>query len=136
MVDRPRWDTLRLLAGPRRGRVRQKSEIADACAVVFGGAGFIGSHLCERLLCEGASVIAVDSFLTSRPGNVEHLAHEPRFTIVEADVTETASVPFERGASVDFVVHLASPASPLDYLRYPDQALRAGSLGTFSAVAL
>jgi dTDP-glucose 4,6-dehydratase len=113
-----------------------KHGFADACVVVFGGAGFIGSHLCERLLCEGASVIAVDSFLTSEPGNVEHLTREPGFRIVEADVTQTGSLPFERGASVDFVVHLASPASPLDYLRYPDHALRAGSLGTFGAVAL
>ena len=110
--------------------------MVDPCAVVFGGAGFLGSHLCDRLLREGASVIAVDNFLTSGAGNLEHLSHEQRFRFIEADVTQARPLPFEGGLHADFIVHLASPASPLDYLRYPDQALRAGSLGTFSAVAL
>ena len=84
-------------------------------AVVTGGAGFVGSHLCTALLDGGTAVVCVDDFCTGSPGNVAHLADRPDFTLLRADVTEPLSVP----GPVDLVLHLASPASPADYLRLP-----------------
>ncbi|MGP4111516.1 NAD-dependent epimerase/dehydratase family protein [Streptomyces sp. 4N509B] len=101
-------------------------------AVVAGGAGFIGSHLCEQLIHRGAEVVCVDNFLTGRPENLAHLANNPRFQMVERDITS----PFDVAGEVDVVFHLASPASPLDYLRLPLQTLEAGSTGTRHAVEL
>ncbi len=100
--------------------------------VVTGGAGFLGSHLCERLLAEGASVICMDNFLTGSPANVEHLMGRPRFRIVECDLTGFVHVPGE----VDLVLHFASAASPTDYLRHPIATLKVGSLGTLHALGL
>ncbi|WP_405143411.1 SDR family oxidoreductase [Sphaerisporangium sp. NBC_01403] len=100
--------------------------------VVTGGAGFLGSHLCERLLAEGASVICMDNFLTGTPANVEHLMGRPRFRIVECDLTGFVHVPGE----VDLVLHFASAASPTDYLRHPIATLKVGSLGTLHALGL
>lgn len=97
--------------------------------LVTGGAGFLGSHLCDALLAEGYSVICVDNFLTGRQANISHLAHEPRFELVNADVSE----PFDVGP-VDYVFHFASPASPEDYLRHGAATLKAGSYGTFNAL--
>src|SRR5262245_61827773 len=94
--------------------------------VISGGAGFIGSHLCDRLLADGHSVIAVDNFLTGRPDNVAHLEREPRFAFMRQDVTE----PFHIEGAVDCVAHLASPASPKDYFEYPIETLDVGSMGT------
>ncbi|MGC5011300.1 UDP-glucuronic acid decarboxylase family protein [Streptosporangium sp. DT93] len=100
--------------------------------VVTGGAGFLGSHLCERLFREGAEVVCLDNFLTGSPRNVEHLAGPDAFRLVECDLTDPVHVPGE----VDVVFHLASAASPVDYLRHPVETLRAGSLGTMHALDL
>ncbi|GAA4186307.1 GDP-mannose 4,6-dehydratase [Streptosporangium oxazolinicum] len=100
--------------------------------VVTGGAGFVGSHLCERLLAEGAEVVCLDNFLTGSPRNVEHLVGLPAFRLVECDVTDLVHVP----GAVDLVLHLASAASPVDYLRHPIETLKAGSLGTLHALGL
>jgi dTDP-glucose 4,6-dehydratase len=94
--------------------------------VVMGGAGFVGSHLCDRLLERGDQVVCVDDFSTGRRSNVAHLADHPGFTLVEADVSRTLPV---EGA-VDGVLHLASPASPPDYLSRPLETLAVGSEGT------
>jgi dTDP-glucose 4,6-dehydratase len=98
-------------------------------AIVTGGAGFLGSHLCDALLAEGHSVVAVDNLLTGNAANLEHLRHEPRFELRRQDICE----PFDCG-KVDYVFHLASPASPVDYTIYGIPTLRVGSLGTFNAL--
>jgi len=104
-------------------------------ALVTGGAGFVGSHLCEALLAAGTEVVCVDDFSTGRPGNVAHLRDDPGFALVEHDVA--AGLDGVTGARpVDLVLHLASPASPVDYLRLPLQTLDAGSLGTRHALGL
>jgi dTDP-glucose 4,6-dehydratase len=100
--------------------------------VVLGGAGFVGSHLCERLLAEGSRVVAVDNLITGRRTNVAHLRADEGFELVEADV----STPFDVRGPIDAVMHLASPASPLHYLQFPTETLRAGSLGMFNAIDL
>ena len=100
--------------------------------VITGGAGFIGSHLCERFLAEGGHVVCVDNLITGRPKNVEHLFDEPRFTFAGADVSKGIEVE----GSVWAVLHFASPASPIDYLRYPIQTLKVGALGTHNALGL
>ncbi|MEU9887782.1 UDP-glucuronic acid decarboxylase family protein [Sphaerisporangium sp. NPDC051011] len=100
--------------------------------VVTGGAGFLGSHLCERLLAGDASVICMDNFLTGSPANVEHLIGRPRFHLVECDLTGFVHVP----GDVDVVLHFASAASPTDYLRHPIATLKVGSLGTLHALGL
>ncbi|GAA2848130.1 SDR family oxidoreductase [Streptosporangium fragile] len=101
-------------------------------ALVTGGAGFVGSHLCERLLARGWRVVCLDNLSTGSARNIEHLTVVPEFRFVEADVTE----PLELGERTDLVFHLASPASPRDYLRLPLETLRAGSLGTEHALRL
>ncbi|MBV8541373.1 MAG: SDR family oxidoreductase [Pseudonocardiales bacterium] len=101
-------------------------------AVVTGGAGFLGSHLCERLLRRGIDVICLDNFLTGTPANVAHLVGEPRFRLIKCDVTDFVHVP----GPVDLVLHLASAASPADYLRLPIETLKVGSLGTLHALGL
>ncbi|WP_214414381.1 UDP-glucuronic acid decarboxylase family protein [Sphaerisporangium fuscum] len=100
--------------------------------VVTGGAGFLGSHLCERLLARGADVTCMDDFLTGSPRNVEHLMGNPGFHVIECDVTGFVHVPGE----VDLVLHFASAASPIDYLRHPIETLKVGSLGTLHALGL
>jgi dTDP-glucose 4,6-dehydratase len=101
-------------------------------AVVTGGAGFLGSHLCERLLDEGYSVVCLDDFCTSSSGNVEHLLENPRFRLIRTDVTEFVHV----SGKVDAVLHFASPASPIDYLQLPIHTLKVGSIGTLHALGL
>jgi dTDP-glucose 4,6-dehydratase len=98
-------------------------------AVVTGGAGFLGSHLCDALLAEGWTVVVVDNLLTGRRSNLAHLNHEPRFEFVEKDICE----PFDVG-EVDYVFHFASPASPVDYSVHGIATLKVGSLGTFHAL--
>jgi dTDP-glucose 4,6-dehydratase len=101
--------------------------------VVLGGAGFVGSHLCDRLLADGASsVVSVDNLITGSPENLQHLNGEPRFSSVAADITER--IPVER--PVDLVFNLASPASPVDYARLPLETLRTGAVGTENALLL
>ncbi len=97
-----------------------------------GGAGFLGSHLCERLLAEGDEVLALDNFLTGTPDNVAHLLEHDRFRLVKTDVTEYVHVP----GPVDRVLHFASPASPIDYLMLPIETMKVGSLGTLHALGL
>ncbi|MGH3913944.1 MAG: UDP-glucuronic acid decarboxylase family protein [Pseudonocardiaceae bacterium] len=101
-------------------------------AVVTGGAGFLGSHLCEQLLRRGTGVVCLDNFLTGTPANITHLIGEPRFQVIKCDVTNFLHVPGE----VDLVLHLASAASPADYLRLPIETLKVGSLGTLHALGL
>ena len=98
-------------------------------ALVTGGAGFLGSHLCDALLAEGYRVIAVDNLLTGRQANLDHLRNEPRFEFRKLDINE----PFDCGA-VDYVFHFASPASPVDYTVHGIDTLKVGSLGTFHAL--
>jgi dTDP-glucose 4,6-dehydratase len=100
--------------------------------VVTGGAGFLGSHLCDRLLAEGHEVIAVDNLLTGNPRNIAHLADEKRFRFLRHDVTHFIFI----DGAVDAVLHFASPASPIDYLELPIQTLKVGSLGTHNALGL
>ncbi|MDT3439312.1 MULTISPECIES: UDP-glucuronic acid decarboxylase family protein [unclassified Pseudofrankia] len=99
---------------------------------ITGGAGFLGSHLCERLLSDGAEVICVDNFVTGRPENVEHLLTNRRFRLVDRDVTEYLHLP----GPLDAVLHFASPASPVDYYRLPIETLMVGSTGTRNALGL
>ena len=100
-------------------------------ALVTGGAGFLGSHLCDALLGEGYSVAAADNLLTGRLSNIEHLQNESRFEFLEHDVCS----PIPCGA-VDYVFHFASPASPVDYAAHGIETLRVGSYGTFEALEL
>ena len=101
-------------------------------AVVTGGAGFLGSHLCEQLLDRGVEVVCLDNFLTGSPENVLHLMERPGFRLVRCDVTDYVHVP----GPVDLVLHFASPASPLDYLKMPIETLKVGSVGTLHTLGL
>ena len=100
--------------------------------VITGGAGFIGSHLCERFLARGHEVVCVDNFITGSPANIEHLRSESRFTFLRHDMSQ----PLEIAGPVDHVLHFASPASPVDYLNFPIQTLKVGSLGTHNTLGL
>jgi dTDP-glucose 4,6-dehydratase len=101
-------------------------------AIVTGGAGFIGSHLCDRLLGDGWQVVAVDNFLTGSRRNLASLEGKDGFSFIEHDVT----LPLQIDGDVDAVFHLASPASPVDYLQLPIQTLKVGALGTHNTVGL
>ncbi|MEU2745299.1 UDP-glucuronic acid decarboxylase family protein [Streptomyces collinus] len=101
-------------------------------AVVTGGAGFLGSHVCERLLQADHEVVCVDNFLTSSPENIEHLTGDRRFQFRHRDITQGLDEP----GPVDAVLHMASPASPADYLKLPLETLRVGSAGTWHALDL
>ncbi len=101
-------------------------------AVVTGGAGFLGSHLCEALLRDGVEVVCLDNFLTGAPANVAHLMQDPRFHLRRCDITEYVHVP----GPVDLVLHFASPASPVDYLKLPLETLKVGATGTWHALGL
>ena len=100
--------------------------------LVTGGAGFIGSHLCDRLLEKEHSVIALDNLITGSTDNIAHLAGRSDFQFIKHDVTEYIYIP----GNIDFIFHLASPASPIDYLMYPIQTLKVGALGTHKALGL
>jgi len=101
-------------------------------SVVTGGAGFLGSHLTDRLLAEGHRVIALDNLITGNTDNIAHLAGNPDFSFIKQDVTNYLYLP----GPVDYIYHFASPASPIDYLEIPIQTLKVGSLGTHNALGL
>ena len=100
--------------------------------IVTGGAGFLGSHLCDRLLAEGHAVVCIDNLITGSTDNIAHLFGNQGFTFVQHDVTNYLFVSGE----VDYIFHFASPASPIDYLKLPIQTLKVGSLGTHKALGL
>ncbi len=100
--------------------------------VISGAAGFIGSHMCDRLLAEGHTVVGLDNFLTGSPENVKHLSGNGRFRLLEQDISE----PFSMDGPVDQVLNMASPASPKDYLEHPIETLKVGSLGTLHMLEL
>jgi dTDP-glucose 4,6-dehydratase len=101
-------------------------------SVVTGGAGFLGSHLCDRLLAEGFKVICIDNLITGNVDNISHLFGKEDFSFIKHDVTNFIHVP----GKVDYILHFASPASPIDYLQLPIQTLKVGSLGTHKALGL
>ena len=100
--------------------------------LITGAAGFLGSHLCDRFLAEGHSVVGLDNFVTGHPDNVAHLLGDSRFEFIRHDISTYTYVPGELGG----VLHFASPASPIDYLELPIQTLKVGSLGTHNALGL
>jgi len=101
-------------------------------SLVTGGAGFLGSHLCDYLLSKGHDVICIDNLITGNTDNIAHLLGNEHFTFVKHDVTNHIYI---KGA-LDNVLHFASPASPVDYLKFPIQTLKVGSLGTHKALGL
>ncbi len=101
-------------------------------AVVTGGAGFLGSHLCDRLLAEGFKVVCVDNLITGNTNNIAHLFGNDDFKFVKHDITNYIYLP----GRIDYILHFASPASPIDYLKLPIQTLKVGSLGTHKALGL
>jgi len=103
-----------------------------ATAVVTGGAGFLGSHLCDRLIKEGLKVICIDNLLTGSTNNISHLFGNENFLFEKHDVTNYIHLP----GRLDYILHFASPASPIDYLKYPIQTLKVGSLGTHKVLGL
>ncbi|MCW8960354.1 MAG: SDR family oxidoreductase [Ignavibacteriaceae bacterium] len=101
-------------------------------AVVTGGAGFLGSHLCDKLLNEGLKVICIDNLITGNVNNIAHLAGNENFKFIKHDVTNYIFIP----GKVNYILHFASPASPVDYLQLPIQTLKVGSLGSHKALGL
>ncbi|MCX6968730.1 MAG: SDR family oxidoreductase [Verrucomicrobia bacterium] len=108
------------------------AQSSQPTSVVTGGAGFLGSHLTDRLLAEGHRVVAIDNLITGNVANIEHLAGNKSYKFICHDVTEYIFIP----GKVDFVWHFASPASPIDYLKIPIPTLKVGSLGTHNALGL
>ncbi|MBP9864953.1 MAG: SDR family oxidoreductase [Candidatus Omnitrophica bacterium] len=100
--------------------------------LITGGAGFLGSHLCDLFLARDFKVVAVDNFLTGSERNIAHLSREPRFSLIRQDVSKH----IDFSDAVDYVLHFASPASPIDYLNYPIPTLKVGALGTHNALGL
>ena len=101
-------------------------------AVITGGAGFLGSHLCDHLIERGWEALCLDNLVTGEESNVGHLLNHPRFRLVRQDVTRYIDV----SGPVDYVLHFASPASPVDYLKLPIQTLKVGALGTHNTLGL
>ena len=100
--------------------------------LITGGGGFLGSHLCDRFIAEGHTVLCLDNFITGSRTNIDHLLAKPTFQLINQDITK----PFEPSGSLDYVLHFASPASPIDYLKYPIQTLKVGSLGTLNSLGI
>ncbi len=101
-------------------------------AVITGGAGFIGSHLCDKLIQNNFKVICIDNLITSNTENIKHLIKDKNFRFIKHNVSKYINIP----GRVDYVLHFASPASPVDYLNYPIQTLKVGSLGTHNTLGL
>ncbi|MGH7409568.1 MAG: UDP-glucuronic acid decarboxylase family protein [Candidatus Methylomirabilis sp.] len=101
-------------------------------SLVTGGAGFLGSHLCDRLLAEGHEVLCLDTLLTGRLENIGHVMDHRNFTFIQSDITK----PIEVEGPLDYILHFASPASPKDYERHPIHTLKVGALGTYHALGL
>ena len=108
--------------------------MAQPRTLITGGAGFLGSHLCDRFIAEGHEVLCMDNLITGNPNNIAHLFErdDERFTFIKHDVTNYIHV----GGELDYVLHFASPASPIDYLKLPIQTLKVGALGTHKALGL
>jgi len=100
--------------------------------LITGAAGFLGSHLCDRFVSEGFQVVGMDNFITGAKDNITHLYNAPNFEFIEHDVTEFVKIE----GQLDFILHFASPASPIDYLKIPIQTLKVGSLGTHNLLGL
>jgi len=100
--------------------------------LLTGGAGFIGSHLCDLLIRNGHSIICMDNLITGKKENIQHLLDNPNFKFIEHDVTKYIDIK----EKIDYVLHFASPASPVDYLKYPIKTLKVGSLGTHNALGV
>jgi dTDP-glucose 4,6-dehydratase len=100
--------------------------------MITGGAGFVGSHLCERFLAEGHTVVAVDNLITGALANIAHLRSEPRFSFIHHDISRHLEI----DGPIDNILHFASPASPVDYLNFPIQTLKVGSLGTHNSLGV
>src|SRR6266568_9795 len=115
---------------PKRNQIAPRS--TQPCSVVTGAAGFRGSHLTDLLLARGHKVIGIDNFVTGSVNNISHLGGNGNFKFIQQDVTEFIFL----DATVDYVWHFASPASPVDYLELPIQTLKVGSLGTHKSLGL
>ena len=100
--------------------------------LITGAAGFLGSHLCDKFIKEGYSVIGMDNFITGAPENIQHLSDNPNFNFIEHDICNHIDI----DGSLDYILHFASPASPIDYLKIPIQTLKVGSLGTHNCLGL
>ncbi len=101
-------------------------------ALITGAAGFLGSHLCDKLLAEGMSVIGMDNLITGSMSNIAHLEDNPNFSFIEHDVCQHIDIK----GDLDYILHFASPASPIDYLKIPIQTLKVGALGTHNVLGL
>jgi len=100
--------------------------------LITGAAGFLGSHLCDRFLAEGDEVVGLDNYITGSPENIAHLSADRRFSFVEQNISEYTEI----AGALDGVLHFASPASPIDYLKLPIETLKVGSLGTINALGI
>ncbi len=100
--------------------------------LITGAAGFLGSHLCDRFIGEGFQVIGIDNYITGDQKNIQHLFNHPNFEFIEHDITNHINI----AQTIDYILHFASPASPIDYLKIPIQTLKVGSLGTHNLLGL